>query len=112
GDSLFITGNYQPRYNSEEMQLKLLDVKLLSSISGTLTESVTLDIPIELLDDRLLAEIDRVCTEHKGAHTLKMRLLDNTNRNALNFSASKRKVNADSDFAAAMERLGLGCKLN
>ncbi|MBL7803072.1 MAG: DNA polymerase III subunit alpha, partial [Saprospiraceae bacterium] len=46
GDSLFITGNYQPRYNSEEMQLKLLDVKLLSSISGTLTESVTLDIPI------------------------------------------------------------------
>jgi len=28
------------------------------------------------------------------------------------YSASKRKVNADSDFAAAMERLGLGCKLN
>ncbi len=112
GESLFITGNYQARFNSEEMQLKLLDVKLLNSISGTLTESVTLDIPIELLDDRLLAEIDRVCTEHKGAHTLKMRLLDNANRNALNFSASKRKVNADSDFAAAMERLGLGCKLN
>ncbi len=27
-------------------------------------------------------------------------------------TAAKRKVNADSDFAAAMERLGLGCRLN
>ncbi len=112
GESLFITGNYQSRYNSDEMQLKILDAKLLGSIAGTLTESVTLDIPIELLNDKLLAEIDRLCTEHKGTHTLKMRLLDNTNRNSLAFSAAKRKVNADSDFAAAMERLGLGCKLN
>jgi len=43
---------------------------------------------------------------------LKVRLLDNINRNALAFSSQARKVNADSVFVGEMEKLGLECKLN
>jgi hypothetical protein len=40
-----------------------------------------------------------------------MRLLDRTNKNALAFASAGRKVNADSDFAMEMEKLGLECKV-
>lgn len=112
GNSLFMTGSFKQRYNSEEVEFKLEKVELLESIVGSMVESVTLQVPIELLNAKLLNEIDRLCKEHKGKHLLKVRLLDNVNRNALAFSSQARKVNADSVFVGEMEKLGLECKLN
>ncbi len=112
GNSLFMTGSFKQRYNSEEVEFKLEKVELLESIVGSMVESVTLQVPIELLNEKLLNEIDRLCKEHKGKHLLKVRLLDNVNRNALAFSSQARKVNADSVFVGEMEKLGLECKLN
>ncbi len=40
-----------------------------------------------------------------------MRLLDHTNKNAPPFASANRKVNADSDFAMEMEKLGVECKV-
>jgi DNA polymerase-3 subunit alpha len=112
GNSLFMTGSFKQRYNSEEVEFKLEKVELLESIVGSMVESVTLQVPIELLNEKLLNEIDRLCKEHKGKHLLKVRLLDNVNRNALAFSSQAHKVNADSVFVGEMEKLGLECKLN
>ncbi len=112
GNSLFMTGSFKQRYNSEEVEFKLEKVELLESIVGSMVESVTLQVPIELLNEKLLNEIERLCKEHKGKHLLKVRLLDNVNRNALAFSSQARKVNADSVFVGEMEKLGLECKLN
>ncbi len=112
GNSLFMTGSFKQRYNSEEVEFKLEKVELLESIVGSMVESVTLQVPIELLNEKLLNEIERLCKEHKGKHQLKVRLLDNVNRNALAFSSQARKVNADSVFVGEMEKLGLECKLN
>jgi DNA polymerase-3 subunit alpha len=112
GNSLFMTGSFKQRYNSDEVEFKLEKVELLESIVGSMVESVTLQVPIESLNEKLLNEIDRLCKEHKGKHVLKVRLLDNVNRNALAFSSQARKVNADSVFVGEMEKLGLECKLN
>lgn len=85
---------------------------MLESIAGALVESVTIQIPVELLNEKLLNEIDRLCKERKGKHALKMRLLDKTNLQSLAFSSTGRKVNADSEFLGEMEKLGLECKVN
>ena len=66
---------------------------------------------MELLTNVLLERLDQVCKTHKGKHALKMRLVDRTNKNALSFAAPDRKVNADSDLAMEMEKLGVECSV-
>jgi DNA polymerase-3 subunit alpha len=111
GNCLFLTGMYRQRYNGEEFEFKLDKVELLETVGGSQISAVTLQVPVELLTAELLDQLDQLCKNHKGKHTLKMRLLDHTNKNALAFSATKRKVNADSDFAMKLEKLGVACKL-
>jgi DNA polymerase III subunit alpha len=112
GESLYVIGSMKQRYNSEEFQFKVEDVKMLSSIAGTLAESVTINIPLELLDEKMLNEIDRISKEHKGRNTLKFRVIDNVNAQSIAMSSGGRKVNADNDFIFALGRLGLDCKVN
>ena len=111
GNCLYITGTQKQRYNSDEYEFRPEKVELLESVGGSQISSVTLQIPIELLTVELLDRLEQICKSHKGKHTLKMRLLDRTNKNALAFAANGHKVNADSDFAMEMEKLGVECKL-
>lgn len=111
GNCLYITGSQKQRYNSDEYEFKPEKVELLETVGGSQIAAVTLQIPLELLSVELLNQLDRICKERKGKHTLKMRLLDRTNKNALPFASVSRKVNADSDFAMEMEKLGVECKV-
>ncbi|MFN0013499.1 MAG: DNA polymerase III subunit alpha [Saprospiraceae bacterium] len=111
GNCLFITGTFRQRYNSDEHEFRPEKVELMESVGGSQITAVTLQIPVELLTTELLDHLDYVCKTHKGKHTLKMRLVDRTNKNALSFSATDRKVNADSDFAQEMEKLWVECSV-
>lgn len=111
GNCLYITGSQKQRYNSDEYEFKPEKVELLETVGGSQIAAVTLQIPLELLTVDLLDQLDRICKARKGKHTLKMRLLDRTNKNALPFASVSRKVNADSDFAMEMEKLGVECKV-
>ncbi len=111
GNCLFITGTFRQRYNSDEHEFRPEKVELMESVGGSQISAVTLQIPVELLTNVLLDRLDQVCKTHKGKHALKMRLVDRTNKNALSFAAPDRKVNADSDFAMEMEKLGVECSV-
>ncbi len=111
GQSLFITGQFKPRWNSDELEFKIDQVELLESVSGTQINAVTLQIPLNLLSAELLNQLDAICTSRKGRHTLKVRVADYTNKQTLIFASGARKVNADSEFAIAIEKLGLECKV-
>ncbi len=111
GNCLFITGAYRQRYNSDEYEFKPEKVELLETVSRSKISTVTLHIPVDMLSPGLLNQLDAICKNHKGQHQLKIRLLDYVNQHALSFAATKRKVHADSEFAQAVEKLGLECKL-
>ncbi len=111
GQSLFITGQFKPRWNSDEFEFKIDQVELLESVSSTQISAVTLQIPLNLLSAELLNQLDAIFTSRKGRHTLKVRVADYTNKQTLHFASGVRKVNADSAFAFEIEKLGLGCKV-
>jgi len=112
GYVVFIKGQYQKRYNSDEYQLKLLEVKMLEDIAADMTESITLKLPIDLLSDALINEIDALCKTSKGQHKLKMVFLDRTNKTSLNTYSTDHKVKADNEFVAELTRMGIGYKVN
>ncbi|MDX2134367.1 MAG: DNA polymerase III subunit alpha [Saprospiraceae bacterium] len=112
GASLYISGTWQQRYNSEEMEFRVSDVRLLDSIGSDLTESITVRIPLTLLNNALLDRFEKACRDHKGKHQLKVQLLDFDSQNSVQLLAGERKVNADSDFIAVITGLGLEYGLN
>ncbi len=112
GASLYIEGEYKQRFNSDEMEFRLNDVRLLESIGAEKTKSVTLRIPLEKLDSSFLDNMESICKTFKGKHELRVELIDFQNREKLTFTSLARKVNVDNDFLLAMEKLGVEYGVN
>jgi DNA polymerase III subunit alpha len=111
GESLFITGKMQTRFNSEELQFKVLDVVQLDSMSHKI-EQVTVQIPLHLLTPEVIQKLDTAIKNHKGNHAIKMQVLDYQNKMSVQLTSDKRRVLGDTSFVHAMEALGMECKLS
>ncbi len=112
GAVLYIKGHMQKRWNSEEFQLKLKEVRQLDSIGEEMTESITIRIPLEKITKELIDDIDNLCNTHQGKHQLKMVFIDKANRISLDLLAPDTTVKADSDFIGELERIGVRYKVN
>jgi DNA polymerase-3 subunit alpha len=112
GQSYFVEGNFQKRWNSEEFQFKISEAILLETAGQKLTESITLKLPLDRLTEEVVNQIDTLCQKHKGKHRLRMILLDRTNRMRLDMVSKERKVNADNDFINALDKMGVTYKVN
>ena len=112
GTSVFIEGEMKQRYNNDEYEFSLRDVRFLGGLSEDLTESITLQVPIEQVTERMISNLENLCKKYKGKHKLKVNLIDKVNRQTLNLFSSDKKVNVDSEFIAAVEKEGLEYKLN
>ena len=112
GASVFIEGEMKQRYNSEEYEFSLREVKFLGGLSEEMTESITIQVPIEQITEKMIQNLEDLCKKHKGKHKLKVNLIDSTNRQTLNLFSTDKKVTVDTTFIAAVEKEGLGYKLN
>jgi DNA polymerase-3 subunit alpha len=112
GTSVYVEGEYKQRYNSDEMEFKVLNVRLLETVGEEKTESVTLKIPVEKISADLIEQIDKICAAHKGKHTLRMELIDFQNKEKLPFISQARKVTVGNEFLSALEILGVECGVN
>ncbi|MFT5165388.1 MAG: DNA polymerase-3 subunit alpha [Saprospiraceae bacterium] len=112
GAVLYIKGNMQKRWNSEEFQLSLKEVRQLDSIGKEMTNSITIRLPLERITKELIDDVDNLCKTHKGQHKLKMVFIDKANQVSLDLLAPDIEVNADSDFINELERIGLRYKVN
>jgi DNA polymerase-3 subunit alpha len=112
GTSVYVEGEYKQRYNSDEMEFKVLNVRLLETVGEEKTESVTLKIPVEKISADLIEQIDKICAAHKGKHTLRVELIDFQNKEKLPFIAQARKVTVGNAFLSALEVLGVECGVN
>ncbi|MFM7401663.1 MAG: DNA polymerase III subunit alpha, partial [Bacteroidota bacterium] len=112
GTSVYAEGEFRQRYNSDEFEFKVNNVRLMETVGDEKTSSITLKIPVEVISRELLEEIGQLCSAHKGKHTLKIELIDRQNKEKLSFTSGARKVTVGNDFIAAMEMLGVECGVN
>ncbi|MFM8486525.1 MAG: DNA polymerase III subunit alpha, partial [Bacteroidota bacterium] len=112
GTSVYVEGEFRQRYNSDEFEFKVNNVRLMETVGDEKTSSITLKIPVEVISRELLEKIGQLCSAHKGKHTLKIELIDRQNKEKLSFTSGARKVTVGNDFIAAMEMLGVECGVN
>ncbi len=112
GKALFLKGGFQKGWRGDEMEFKVKEIKLLEGVAESLTESVTLRLPLEKVTLEMINRIDELCLQYQGKHRLKLELIDASNRLKLKLMAKDRKVNADNHFVAELVKLGVDYSLN
>jgi DNA polymerase-3 subunit alpha len=108
-----VEGEYKQRYNSDEFEFKVLNVRLLETIGEEKTISVTLRISVENLSVDLINRIEKLCAAHKGRHTLQMELIiDRQNKEKMAFTSKGKQVRVGNEFLGALAMLGVDYSVN
>jgi DNA polymerase III subunit alpha len=112
GASVFVEGEMRPRFNSDEYELSIKEVRFLGGLGEELAESITLMIPIEKISTQMITDLDKISLKYKGKQKLKVQFLDATNRQTLYLQSPERKIKIDADLISEIEKQGLNYKVN
>ncbi len=108
GNCLFLSGVYELRWGREdEYQLKVKEVTLLENVGRQLANSITLKLSMDLLTERVLDQLEGICSAHQGEHQLKIVLLDYTNKISLPFVSTSHKVHIDNELVRTLDTMGI-----
>ncbi len=113
GKALFIKGSYQKGWRDDsDLEFKPKEMRLLEGIGESLTTAITLKLALDALTPELVEQLDELCRNSSGPHRLRMEITDRQRQLRLQMAARERKVLANNDFVAALDRLGITYSLN
>jgi len=112
GQVLYLEGTNEKGYQSDRFFFRVKEVKMLDTIGKTMTKSLTLKLPLHLIDEKLIYEVEHICLQKPGPHTLKLKIVEEVDDIGIDLISSTLKVNADFQFIQDVENLGLAYKLN
>ncbi|MEM9260482.1 MAG: OB-fold nucleic acid binding domain-containing protein, partial [Bacteroidota bacterium] len=111
GTALFLTANYRKKWNSEELELNISDVKLLEGIGQEMTNAIILKMPLEEVTTAKVVALDELCQRYQGQAKLRMVFYDREEDHKLSMFSLKRTVAADTDFVKEIEKMGITYRL-
>ncbi|MFZ1750617.1 MAG: DNA polymerase III subunit alpha [Saprospiraceae bacterium] len=112
GQVLYVEGIYEKSYNQDRFFFNVKDIRMLDTIGKNKTKSLTIKIPLDQINEKLVHEIEHLCLEKVGPHILKLKIVDETSDIGVDLIATTLKIAADYQFIQELEDLGLAYKLN
>ena len=99
GNFLFFTGAVQPgRWNAEDLRLSIQNVEFLADIKDKKIEKVSLECPIENLEESFCSDLCEIIEHHPGNTCLSFQILDTESGSTINLDAHGPKVNVNKEF--------------
>jgi DNA polymerase III subunit alpha len=90
---VYVKAVIQPRYNaSDQLEVKVKSMALLSDIAEKMSNDLVLDIPISDINQAFLDNLLFNVKQHKGKCRLKIRLRDDVEKNTVEMLSRKIKV--------------------
>ena len=111
GTALFLTATFQKKWQSEDLELKISEIKLLEGVGEELTSAIVLKMPLEELTEAKVVQLDDLCQRFQGDAKLRMVFYDREDDSKLKMFSLKRTVQPDTDFVQAIERMGIKYRL-
>lgn len=88
---LYLTGNIQNRWNSEELEFKIQNIEHLSEIREKMTRGLELKMRLEDVNAIVVDEVERIAEKFPGKSLLKMSLVGVYENRAINLEMLSRK---------------------
>jgi DNA polymerase-3 subunit alpha len=112
GQALFVEGMYKKSFKGDRWNFDINDIRMLASIGESMTKSITVKVPLDLLTEGLYDRLVTATKEHKGAHKLKVVFVDQTSDLRLSTFSKAKKVHVNHEFVDVLQDLGLSYKIN
>ena len=99
GFFLLVKGQIQSRkYNENELECKVKDIHLLSEVKEDLIRSLSVKIPLEVIDEDFIGKLDALLQKHPGNTELKFMVYDTTERISLSLFSRNRRFHPDKEI--------------
>lgn len=110
---LFIKGKMQKRWgNEDQYELKVQNIELLSEVRGRAIKNIHLQVDLQFLTEKLVAELETLLQNHKGNTPLRMTLFDSKENMQVQTFSKKYGVNVENSLLEVLERLeGVQCNV-
>jgi DNA polymerase-3 subunit alpha len=114
GTFLYIKARCQPRqWKKDELELKITSMELLPDVNDSLIEKMTLSIPLDLLDDTFVAELEAIFSQNPGKVPLFIKVCDTDDNMNVDLKSSRVKISVDKELMTYLsEKPELSFRIN
>jgi len=115
GTSVFIEGSYGKdnwRKDSNEYQLRIENIMLLSSALGHVVKKMSLYLNLRNLNEVMVHKLNDHLLAHSGTIVPRIFFLDTENEIKLNYLGVKTKIRPSGEFFKGLEELGISYTIN
>lgn len=109
---LFINAKYVPGFRDQnEFELKIVDIKFLADTVEKLSKRLCLDIPLNVIDDNLVFELEALFAANKGKCALEFNIVDRENRITVPLTSRTMMVQPGLELIQALETFDIEYQL-
>jgi len=114
GYLLLVKGKVQKRlFREDELEVRIQNIHLLTSVKDELIKSFTIIIPLDKLNDELVSNLKKMAVENKGNTELKFMIAEPLEKISISLFSRSLKINLSNDIIDYIESIpGLEFKVN
>jgi DNA polymerase-3 subunit alpha len=110
---LMIKGMVQQRWKSEYYEFKILQIELLSEVRKNYIKSVTVNLPLDKLNESVIEKIESITINNSGKALLKFNVYDPENNMQIKMFSRTIKVDLSDSFLKFFEEdINIGYRIN
>jgi len=110
---LMIKGMVQQRWKSEYYEFKILQIELLSEVRKNYIKSVTVNLPLDKLNESVIEKIESMTKNNSGKALLKFNVYDPENNMQIKMFSRTIKVDLSESFLKFFEEdINIGYRIN
>ena len=105
GFFLMITGKVQSRFNDPGLlEFKVKNINLLSTARNELIQSITLHIPLHLVNDEFISQLNRAIGDARGNVKIGFTIYDPAEKHSVEMFSRSRKVEITAELLRFLEK--------
>ncbi|MBT6004365.1 MAG: DNA polymerase III subunit alpha, partial [Prolixibacteraceae bacterium] len=110
---VMVKGSVRQRYNSEYYEFKISQIELLSEVRKNYIKSITINLPLNKVNEKIIGEFEKLTLNNKGNTLLKFNIYDWENNRQLKMFSRNSKINlTDSLLNLFEEQLDITYRIN
>ncbi len=104
GYTIMVKGKVQPRsYGPPEPEFKVRSMIMLSEVKEDMIKSITLNLPLEEIDEILVEDLRKQVEKNKGKITLKLRVIDHDEKISLDLFSRTQRIKLSQNFISYLQ---------
>jgi DNA polymerase-3 subunit alpha len=105
GRFLHITGKTQNKWNSDQLEFKAVNIRLLNEMREKMCKEVRVSLTLDALNPQMVAQINDLINAHPGTCTLSLNVVDPDERLEISLQSRTLKVSPANTLLHGLDSL-------